>query len=538
MSSISKQLHTKRQLGINTMVIPKKDTKYSFNRYRYKKICCNADKDNDSAEKNNDNISDKYFITVDDGSWAILTENDFKNLQNNKLDDNLFSIAEREGIIATEFNEGALVERARRKYHFLSYGPSLHIIVPTLRCNMKCIYCHASSVDPGKKGYDMDEATARKTVEFIFKAPVPGITIEFQGGEPLLNFRIVQFINEYAKDLNTKFKKDLRLVIVSNLTAMNDEKLKYLIDNDIKICTSLDGPQNVHNVNRPYVGKSANQSTSENSPCNSDPCNSSNTYNTYDKVKEWILKINQEYSKRNIKDKLGALITTTRQSLQYPKEIVDEYVKLGFEGIHLRFLDRLGCASEEWDKMGYTAEEFIKFWTTAMDYILELNQKGTYIKERISMLILSKLLSLEDSENYLDLRSPCGAAIGQLLYNYDGSIYTCDEGRMVGSDIFKIGTVDMEYKEVLTSNKVCGIISASVNDCFSCDDCVYKPYCGLCPVCNYFEQGSIIAKVPETTRCKIYMAMFDYVVTKYFTDKNAKEVFEKWIAKEKYKNIR
>jgi hypothetical protein len=30
----------------------------------------------------------------------------------------------------------------------------------------------------------------------------------------------------------------------------------------------------------------------------------------------------------------------------------------------------------------------------------------------------------------LELRSPCGAGIGQLLYNYDGKVYTCDEGRI------------------------------------------------------------------------------------------------------------
>ena len=46
--------------------------------------------------------------------------------------------------------------------------------------------------------------------------------------------------------------------------------------------------------------------------------------------------------------------------------------------------------------------------------------------------------------NYLDIRSPCGAGIGQIAYSYDGKIYTCDEGRMLGGmgdDIFCIGNV-------------------------------------------------------------------------------------------------
>ena len=139
------------------------------------------------------------------------------------------------------------------------------------------------------------------------------------------------------------------------------------------------------------------------------------------------------------------------------------------------------------------------------------------------------LLGIKGGSDYLDLRSPCGAAIGQLVYNYDGAIYTCDEGRMVGNDIFKIGTLNDKYKDVLTSNQTCGIVSASVNDCFICDNCVYKPYCGLCPVCNYFEQGNIIAKIPSTPRCKIYMAMFKYLTEKYFFDEEIKQIFDSWL---------
>jgi len=36
----------------------------------------------------------------------------------------------------------------------------------------------------------------------------------------------------------------------------------------------------------------------------------------------------------------------------------------------------------------------------------------------------------ENDPNFLDSRSPCGACIGQVAYNYDGKVYTCDEGRM------------------------------------------------------------------------------------------------------------
>jgi hypothetical protein len=61
-----------------------------------------------------------------------------------------------------------------------------------------------------------------------------------------------------------------------------------------------------------------------------------------------------------------------------------------------------------------------------MKYIVEINKKGTLFKESISSIYLSKILTDRDP-NYRDERSPCGAGIGQVAYNFDGKIYSCDE---------------------------------------------------------------------------------------------------------------
>jgi len=466
-----------------------KKKEFKINRYRYKKL------------------DNGYLLTNDAGSYLILNEKEFKDLKSENIKGKFFNTLEDKGFIVTSSNQNELIEKTRKKYGFLFNGTSLHIIVPTLRCNMKCLYCQASSVDPSLKNYDMDEKTAKKTVDFIFQGPAKSITIEFQGGEPLLNFEIVKYITNYAKEVNKKCKKDLRITIVTNLNAIDSEKLDFLIKNSISICTSLDGPKFIHDFNRPLLGNSG----------------------SYDSVVRWIKNINEEYKKKKIKRDVNALITVTKKSLDYPKAIIDEYVKDDMKTIHLRPLNTLGFASQSWQKLGYSPEEFIEFWKKAMDHILELNKKGIKIKERMAVIMLSKILGAGNEEDYLDLRSPCGAAIGQLLYNHDGSIYTCDEGRMIGSDIFKLGTVNQKYKDILTSKQTCAIVSSSINDNYICDDCVYKPYCGICPVCNYFEQGNIIAKIPETQRCKIYMAMFDYLTKKYFFDEVARSIFDDWI---------
>ena len=45
-----------------------------------------------------------------------------------------------------------------------------------------------------------------------------------------------------------------------------------------------------------------------------------------------------------------------------PKEIVDEYLKLGFSSISLRSLTPLGCALKRWKEIGYTPMEFLTFY--------------------------------------------------------------------------------------------------------------------------------------------------------------------------------
>ena len=454
-------------------------------------------------------FGDTYLVTNQYGRYVLLNKKEFSSLIKEDADDKLFHLLEANRIVVTERNQSKIAEEYRKKYSFLFRGTSLHIIVPTLRCNMKCVYCHASSKEPKMSRYDMGIETARKTVEFIFQSPSPSITIEFQGGEPLLNWNAVKFIIEYAKLLNEKHKKEMDITLVTNLTLMTEEKLDYLVKEDIRLCTSLDGPAEVHDWNRRMIGGAG----------------------THQKVAEWIKRI-QENQKDGIRERrVNALITLTKKSLQQPEEIVDEYLSRGLDRVHLRFLNNLGFAKEEWKEISYSPEEFIEFWKKAMEYMLKLNKKGTFVKERMATIIMKKITEEEDPY-YVDMMSPCGAAIGQLLYNYNGKIYTCDEGRMTGEDVFKIGDVNKDsYKKVLSSNQTCSIITASINDMQICDYCSYKPYCGLCPVTNFAEKGNIIGRVTESDRCKIFKAQFDYIFSKLIKGGKDIEILKSWTKK-------
>ena len=39
------------------------------------------------------------------------------------------------------------------------------------------------------------------------------------------------------------------ITIVTNLTEMDEEKVNYLVDHEVDVCTSLDGPKELHDYN-------------------------------------------------------------------------------------------------------------------------------------------------------------------------------------------------------------------------------------------------------------------------------------------------
>ncbi len=443
-------------------------------------------------------IGDSNLLVTDQGQWCFVGDDLLSNLKNNKILPGTpeFSLMEEKGVIVTDNNISGIIKRQRTNYLHLFMGTSLHIIVPTIRCNHKCVYCHSNAKDVSSKGFDMDVETARKVVDFVFQSSSDAITIEFQGGEPLLQFDVLQEIISYAKAKNKISKKDLRFDLVSNLSLLDHDILKYLIKEEIGICTSLDGPKEVHDKNRLMMGGSSHKET------------------TY-----WINEIKSNYNYP-----LNALMVTTKHSLPYYKEIVDEYIKYDLRWIRLRHLDSLGYASQN-KSIDYSAEEYLDFWRKSVDYIVKRN-KDNPIREGFIQLIMKKLRGLH--ANYTDFESPCGAVISQLAYSSNGDIYTCDEGRQF--DIFNLGNVSTtKYKDLIKSNSACSMMLSSLNDSLMCASCVYKPYCGVCPVCNYAEENRLISTLPKNKRCKIYTGIFDYLFSSILQKPTHKKVFESWL---------
>jgi len=461
-------------------------------------------------------VAGKTLITNDVGRHALLSEEEFLRFLSGELleDEPLHKRLGADGFIRDRMDFDALAGMWAKRHSFLWSGTALHVVVVTLRCNHRCLYCHASSVPMSNRSTDMTEETARRVVDRIFESPNSAITIEFQGGEPLANWPVVRFIVDYARRKNRKAGKSLWLNLVTNLSLMDAEKLDWLLRRGVNFCTSLDGPAELHDRNRPFSGGESHAA-----------------------VSRWFKEIAERTKRRAFR--IDALLTVTRRSLKKPREIVDAYLAVGARGVFLRPLNPYGMAVATWRTIGYEPEEFLAFYREALDRILEVGRERTLKRpfvEQSAHLFLAKIMTDSDP-NYLDLRSPCGAGIGQMAYDWDGAVYTCDEGRMIarmGDDTFRIGRVgEGTYAESAGHPAVRALAVASCLDNQPvCTDCAYKPYCGVCPVQCYKEQGDIMGRMPANARCKISRGILDTLFER-LQDKRNERVFRAWLKRKK-----
>ena len=459
--------------------------------------------------------ADKTLITNLEGRWLVLSDEEFGRYATGAVEEGSElhrKLADHNFLRAT-YDEAKAREMIAARKRFLGYGPNLHVFVVTLRCNETCVYCHASRADMDAVDTDMSKETAEKAVDLVFQTTSPGVTIEFQGGEPLVNFEVVKHIIEYAKQKNETAQKVLEFTMVSNLSLMTEEKLSLLLDHKVQICTSIDGPKDLHDKQRKLPSLSA-----------------------FDASAHWIKRVNEAYVERGLDPALyhvEALLTTTRAALPRYKEIVDTYAALGCRALFLRPIDPFGFAGKTAGKVEYPRREYHEFYRKATDYILELNSEGVQMIERYAAIFLTKILRGEDP-NFLDIRSPAGAGVGMLAYGYDGSVYTCDEGRMLaasGDPSFRIGHVaESGYRDLVGHPTVRAMVIASNLDAQpDCVSCTYNPYCGIQTTHNHRTQGSVFGRMRESNICAVHKGIQDYLFDKLSSgEPHVLDAFERW----------
>ncbi|WP_307353585.1 radical SAM/SPASM domain-containing protein [Paenibacillus polymyxa] len=120
----------------------------------------------------------------------------------------------------------------------------------TENCNLSCKYCYVN-----KAPKTMDQKTATKAIEFTQEMlsttsinNKDKVRISLHGGEPLLNYPIIQY---FVEELKQRIPVPITFMMTTNGTIHDVNILDYVLKN-IKLTVSLDGQQESHDLNRVY----------------------------------------------------------------------------------------------------------------------------------------------------------------------------------------------------------------------------------------------------------------------------------------------
>lgn len=453
-------------------------------------------------------VGGKEIVTNDLGDYLVLPRGSVQRIVNREISpeedlykDLLASFFISENPIPHLLDN--MATRLATRKSFLDSFTALHIFVMTLRCNQNCIYCQASSRDSSLKSCDMKESDLMTAIDLMFRSPAKHLTMEFQGGEPTLVSDLIQKGILYAEQKNQTEDRHMTYVICSNSVNVSDEFLSFCKRFNVVFSTSLDGPEYLHNHNR---GKT----------------------DSYIKVTAGIAKIRAALGE----DKVSALMTTSEDSLRYPREIIDAYRENGFHSVFLRALNPYGLARENNDWPAYF-DAFVEFFERALEYILELNKQGEGFVEEFTALILRKILT-PFPIGFVDLQTPAGIINGVIVYNYDGYVYASDESRMLAENndfTFRLGKISDRYEDLFYGKKAQELSRIWATECIAgCSECAYQSICGADPVRNYSTQGDAYGFRPDSTICKKNRAIIEYLLK--LLDERTEEVlpiFMNWI---------
>lgn len=459
-------------------------------------------------------LSGKKLLVNVAGEHALVEEADFAQLVSYELQDHsaaYLTLKSRHFLSDTQTSTAIrlLSTKLRTKYGFLAGFTQLHIFVVSLRCDHSCHYCQVSRVTATKSKFDMSQETADRALDCVFRTPSQTIKIEFQGGESLLNFDLIRYIVFEAERKNLALgdqQKYLEFVVATNLSTINDEMLAFFEEHSVYVSTSLDGPAFLHNANRPTAGS-----------------------DSHAKTIRGIARIREAMGHEAV----SAVMTTTRLSLRYPREIVQEYVDQGFSHIFLRPISPYGFALKTAPKTGYDRSAFLDFYKAALDHVISVNRNGGYMVEAYAQILLRKILT-PFATGYVDLQSPSGAVLGAVVYNYDGDVYASDESRMLaemGDKSFRLGSVHSDSYETLFGGHLArSLVASSINQSLpGCADCAFQVYCGADPIENHATQGSLISHRADSDFCRRNMGIISHLFEQlYFGEEYSRWLFHAW----------
>ncbi len=321
-------------------------------------------------------------------------------------------------------------------------------------CNLACKYCFAEEGEYHGKRELMSVEVGMKAIDFLIEnsGNRRNLEVDFFGGEPLMNWKVVKQIVEYGRSREKKSNKKFRFTLTTNGMLLNDEIMEYCNREMSNVVLSLDGRKEINDAMRPTRGG----------------------HGSYDVIVPKFIKFAKS---RGTKD-YYIRGTFTRNNLEFSKDVM-HYADLGFEQTSMEPV--VGEADEpyaiRWEDIPKIKEEYDKL---AVEYIRRK-------KEGRGFHFFHFNIDLEQGPCVAKRLSGCGSGTEYLAVTPTGDLYPCHQ--FVGRENFRMGTVFEGVKRLDTRDafKECNVYAKP-----KCRDCYAKFYCsGGCAANSHNFYGNI-----------------------------------------------
>ncbi|MBD7912581.1 Cys-rich peptide radical SAM maturase CcpM [Clostridium cibarium] len=417
---------------------------------------------------------DKYYMyDVNRNLILKINKNTYKSLEeilNNNIDLNDSRYKAKYGSINEMKKQGYLsCKRFDEIVHpldpmlpyILDSKLNMIILQVTQQCNFRCKYCVYSDGYENRKYTNqvMSIETAKRGIDFLLKhsANSESVHIAFYGGEPLLRFDFIKECIEYAKE---QFEgKKLLFNMTTNGSLIDDTVIEYLVENNMGLVISLDGPKNIHDKNRVFAG---------------------NKCGTFDKVIETLEMIRTKYPSY-FKEKvfLSAVIDSQCNFEDVNKfftncDTVKEMIALSALINDTYRTSKVGINKDFITKYGY---ETFKIYLNKLKRIDDKSISNIFMKYSQQKDMMFKRFS-EPEDGLLDTGHPGGPCIPggtRLFMDVSGNLYPCEKVSEA-SEVAKIGHVDTGFN----IEKARSLLNIGKLTQENCKNCWAFRYCELC----------------------------------------------------------
>ena len=115
-------------------------------------------------------------------------------------------------------------------------------------CNLRCRYCYNGE----KFSRAMPWEVVERAVELGLGQPGGKHRVSFFGGEPLMEMDLIRRTLALCRERATALGVDLHHLVVSNAVLLDEDKLRFFLDNDIYVAVSVDGCREAHEATRAF----------------------------------------------------------------------------------------------------------------------------------------------------------------------------------------------------------------------------------------------------------------------------------------------